>query len=184
MGAPMMPRPIKPTFMFSCSWRAQANVRRTGRTSSSPATVVALRPVFAADPAAIAHPVERREDERIVDLAGARLVAAGIVGELDVGDPILEPLEGGDEIALRELRVVEVVLELEIVGADLVDDLDGLRRPAQVEARDVEGVDRLDQESNTRPLASSARRSARFSTQRRGGLAPARHPRAGCRPDS
>ena len=33
-------------------------------------------------------PVEELEDEGVVDLARARLVAAGIVGDLDVRDPI------------------------------------------------------------------------------------------------
>src|SRR4051812_34054775 len=43
------------------------------------------RLVLAADPAAIADRIEMAEQERIVDLAGAGLVTAGIVGELDVG---------------------------------------------------------------------------------------------------
>jgi hypothetical protein len=41
-----------------------------------------LRLVFAADPAAISNVVKMPEQKRIVDLAGAGLVATGIVGKL------------------------------------------------------------------------------------------------------
>ena len=48
---------------------------------------VGPRLVFASDPAAIADRIEVPEQEGIVDLAGAGLVAAGIVRKLDMTDP-------------------------------------------------------------------------------------------------
>src|SRR6478609_1704318 len=46
------------------------------------------RLVFAADPAAIANGVEMAKQKGIVDFPGARLVAAGIVGELHMADAV------------------------------------------------------------------------------------------------
>src|SRR5438046_4070792 len=47
---------------------------------------VAERGVFAADPAGVAQFVDAAEDKVPADLAGARLVAAGDVGQLHVVD--------------------------------------------------------------------------------------------------
>src|ERR1700761_4781577 len=59
------------------------------------------RLVFAADPAAITDRIEMTEQEGVVDLAGARLMTAGIVGELDMGNARKMPLDGAGEIALH-----------------------------------------------------------------------------------
>jgi hypothetical protein len=66
--------------------------------------------VLAADPARVALPVEEIEQERVVDLPRAGLVAVGIVGELNMGDPAFGPQEGSGEFALRALLVVEIAL--------------------------------------------------------------------------
>ena len=50
-------------------------------------------------------------------------------------------------LALHALHVVDVVLHVEVVRADLLDDVERLRRAVQVEAGDVVGVDRLDQQA-------------------------------------
>src|SRR3569623_3365270 len=85
IGRPMVPSPMKPMSIISVvsssleglrGMPGQAFQRRGARL------------VFAADPAAIADRVEMAEQEGIVDLAGAGLVAAGIVRELDVGDAV------------------------------------------------------------------------------------------------
>ena len=62
------------------------------------------------------------EQERVVDFAGARLVAARIVGKLDMGDPAEILLDGAGEIALHHLHVVDVVLDEDVVRAGLLDD--------------------------------------------------------------
>src|SRR5215218_8371578 len=150
MGRPMMPSPMNPTFMpkTPCASAALSGLALAvgGEPGGEPGRGGGRGLVLAADPAGVALPVERGEDEGVVDLARAGLVAPGVVGDLDVGDPVLQPPEGVDEIALHDLRVVEVVLEVEVVRADLVHDLGRLRRPVEIEARDVAGVDRLDQE--------------------------------------
>ena len=56
-------------------------------------------------------------------------------------------LQGRCELAFGALRVIDVVLHEGVVGADLVEDGDGLIGPVQVEAGDVIGVDRLDQQA-------------------------------------
>ena len=85
-----------------------------------------LRLVLAADLAVVAEPVERGEDEAVVDLAGAGLVAARIVGDLDVRDAVLEPLVGRHQVTLHHLHVVDVVLDVEIVVPDPLEDALGL----------------------------------------------------------
>jgi hypothetical protein len=62
------------------------------------------RLVFAADPAVVTQLVEQPEQERIVDFAGARFVAAGVVGNLDVADAGDVGLDGPRQIALDDLR--------------------------------------------------------------------------------
>jgi hypothetical protein len=58
-----------------------------------------------------------------------------------VGDARQVLLEGGRQLSLHSLCVIDVVLEEGVPGADLVQDGEGLGGAAQVEARDVEGVD-------------------------------------------
>ena len=67
--------------------------------------------IFAADPVVIAEAVEFGEHEVVVDLAGTRFVAAGIVGDLHVPDAVLEADIGADQVALHHLHVVKVILE-------------------------------------------------------------------------
>ena len=56
-------------------------------------------------------------------------------------------LDGGlVEVALHYLHVVDVVLQAEVVGADLLEDRERVPGLAQVEAGDVSGVDRLSDE--------------------------------------
>jgi hypothetical protein len=61
--------------VISAASRAQAGLGRRQRL------------VFAADPAVVAQPVEQLEQEGIIDFAGARLMPAGVVGDLDMADP-------------------------------------------------------------------------------------------------
>src|SRR5690606_21597447 len=95
---------------------------------------VAGRLVLAADPAVESGFVDELEHEGVVDLARARLVAARVVGQLNVGDAALVLLEGVGQFAFHALGVVDVVLDEQVVRADLVDDLGGLGRVVQEEA--------------------------------------------------
>ena len=61
-----------------------------------------------------------------------------------MADPVLQPTEGRHQVAFHDLHVVEIVLQGEVVRADLVHELDRLRGAVEVEAGDVAGVDRLD----------------------------------------
>ena len=119
------------------------------------------RLVFAADPAGIADLVEMLEQEGIVDLAGARLVAAGIVGELDMRDARQIGLHGAGEIALHDLHVIDVVLHEEIVRADVVDERERLIGAGEEEAGNVARVDRLDQQLDASALRQFRRRRKR-----------------------
>jgi hypothetical protein len=56
------------------------------------------------------------EQEGVVDLARARLVAAGVVGQLDVGDARQVLLHGGGQLAFHALHVVDVVLQEQVVA--------------------------------------------------------------------
>src|SRR5215467_5645385 len=65
--------------------------------------------VLRADPAAIADPVDALEQRREIDLAGARLVPSGNVGELHVAYAGQILLDGRREIVAHDAHVVEVV---------------------------------------------------------------------------
>ena len=107
--------------------------------------------VFATDPARVAEPIDQRQQERIVDFARARLMPAGIVGDLDVRDCGHRRFEAAREIALHHLHVVDVGLKMEIVGPEAFHEPQGLVAAVQEEARHVARVDRLDQELDASP---------------------------------
>ena len=120
--------------------RGNAGPRQTdGRVSvlsclpGSPPKEVSVRPaeplfrsrqgnVFAADPPFVPHIVDGGEDIRVVDLACAGLVTPRRIGYLDVTDAAQILLHRGGQVSLHDLHVVHVVLQPQIVGANLVDD--------------------------------------------------------------
>src|SRR5207302_5478144 len=87
-----------------------------------------LRLVLAADPAVVAVRIDEAEQEAIVDLAGARLVAAGIVGELQMRDLRQTPLDRVCELAFHPLHVIDVVLQVQIARADVAHHIERLPR--------------------------------------------------------
>ena len=86
------------------------------------------------------------EQERVVDLARARLVSSRVVGQLHVADPWQQTFDRRCEIPFHDLHMVDVVLEVEIVRADRIDDVDRLLRAVQVEAGNVARITGLDQQ--------------------------------------
>src|SRR5438128_289471 len=156
----MIPSPMKPTSIISIFLiRARLCVDYLCRVPSEAFGGGGLRLVFAANPAAISDLVEIAKQEGIVDLSGARFVAAGIIGQLDMRDTGEMFLQGSRQIALHHLHVVNVILNKEIIGADIGDDLKGLFCPAQEKTGNVERVDRLNQEANTLPDKGVCRES-------------------------
>ena len=141
-GRPMMPRPMNPTFMraiLQCS-RFTRRLWRKGRTSRG-------RPWWRPRACTRSRSSRRSrsassiaEQEAVVDLARAGLVAARIVRDLDVGDASSARLDGRRQVALHDLHVVDVVLQIEIVRADLVDDR---RAPAPCWFRKKPGMSRV-----------------------------------------
>src|SRR5437763_14142253 len=87
---------------------------------------IALRPVFAADPALVADLVEQVEQIRVMDLADIRLVAAGVAGDLHMRVMAGQRADLAAEIALHDLHVIEVELQFQIGPADRLDDEDRL----------------------------------------------------------
>src|SRR5882672_8768624 len=110
---------------------------------------LALRTVFAADPAGITELIKEIEQERVVDLPDIGLVPAGIAGDLDMRITAGERPDAVSEIALHDLHMVEIELQLQIGVAHGVDHLHRLGRRVQVIARDVAIVDRLDDYGDT-----------------------------------
>ena len=105
------------------------------------------------------------EQPRVVDLARARLVAARVVGELDVADA-REVLAA----AWRRARLPCAArgrcrtARSRLSRADLVDERQRLVGAVQVEAGDVEGVDRLDQQPDAGAPAAPSAAKRRLST--------------------
>src|SRR4051794_5214230 len=79
-----------------------------------------LRFVFAADPAFVPVAIEGLEEEGVVDLSGARLLATGVVRDLDVHDPVLQAAVGRQQLSIHALLMVEVELEKRIRRAHVV----------------------------------------------------------------
>src|SRR5580658_3323722 len=99
----MMPRPTKPTLLMLV---AASQVRLDPPQALHGTTG---RFVFATDPARITQPIDASEQERIVDLTAARLVAPGIVGQLQMADTIKIAPDGLRQVALHHLHVIDVV---------------------------------------------------------------------------
>ena len=55
----------------------------------------------------MAHRSDRSDDIQVVDLPGARLMAAGDVGDVDVADLRDAARDAGDEVPLGDLLVVD-----------------------------------------------------------------------------
>src|SRR4029079_9180038 len=109
------------------------------------------RLVFAPDPAAITNSVEMAEQEGIVDLARPRLIAAGVVGELDMGDAGEVPWQASRDAALHDLHVVDVVLHEQVARTYVCNELKRLLGPVQKEAGDVDRAYLLDQKLDPFP---------------------------------
>ena len=154
----MMPRPMKPIFAISSSpasvkSRVQASsLGEIGRSHESPAFVVVWGLYSQPIQPCVAELVDAAEHERIVDLAGSWLVAAGIVGDLDVADAIEVALDRVHEIALHDLRMVDVVLQLEILCSDRGEDGEPDARTIDEESGDIVTVDRLQEKADLRGL--------------------------------
>src|SRR3954471_15873331 len=136
MPSPMNPMVSMPTLPLN---RALLGLPQPAETLGR----AGRRPVFGADPAVIAETVEMAEQERIVDLARARLVPAGIVGHLQAGDAAEVGLDRTGEIPLHDLHVVDVVLQIEVARPDALEQPQRLARAGEEEARNVAGIDRL-----------------------------------------
>ena len=77
-------------------------------------------------------------------------MAARVVGDLNVRDARQQALKGGGQFAFKTLRVVDVVLQVEVVRAHLVHHRDGLVGAIQPKAGHVVVVDGLDQQFQAR----------------------------------
>src|SRR5476649_2350788 len=84
------------------------------------------RPIFTADPSAIAERIDEIEKVRIVDFARIRLVAVGNACNLNMADARVAPfhvtakLDG--QVAFDDLAVVTVELDLQVRQANLFAD--------------------------------------------------------------
>src|SRR6266446_6816671 len=148
----MMPRPMNPTFAMFLPPCGSIGFWRSDAVSSAPAQSVdrlSFRLVLAADPALVADRIDEAEQEAIVDLAGAWLVAPWIVGELQMRNLRQMRLDRIRELAFHPLHMIDIVLQVQIVRADVADHIERLSRARQPETRNVIRVDGLDQQLDT-----------------------------------
>src|SRR3954454_1447709 len=135
--------------------------RRPAQSSERTGT----RPVLAPYPTLVPNLVQNVENVRIVDLAHARLVPARYSGDLHV---LQQPYAVGECLRkppLRQLHVIDIQMQEQVVAADLLDDaarlfgvveeiavhaFGGIARP--VAHQTVLPVDRLDHSPHTMPL--------------------------------
>src|SRR4051794_1417934 len=87
----------------------------------------ARRPMFGIDVAGPVEAAQLLEDERIVDLAGARLEASRVVADLDDLDQlVLHAVPQADnQVALRPLQMVDVEAHLDVGMIDFLDHRKG-----------------------------------------------------------
>src|SRR4051794_19840453 len=102
----------------------------------------ARRPMFRID---VSRPIEATqflEDERIVDLAGARLEPSGVIAYLDDLDQlVLEAVAEADhEIPLGPLQMVQVEADLDVRMVDFLDHGKGFKAAVERAARLI-GID-------------------------------------------
>ena len=108
--------------------------------------------VFTSNPTGIADGVNVPEQPRVVDLASAGFVAARVVGQLDVANTCQVVVERVAQFALHALRVVDVVLDEEVVTVHVILNGRSLIGAVQKETRNVEIIDGLHQQAQTRHL--------------------------------
>ena len=107
--------------------------------------------LYSGNPGAVADLVEMSKQEGIIDFASARLVAAGIVGKLDMRNTREMLLHRSRYIALHYLHVVDIVLNKQIIRLDIGDDLGGLLCPVEEEPGNIQRIDRFYQETDAFP---------------------------------
>jgi hypothetical protein len=66
------------------------------------------------------------EEEAIIDLSGIWLVTSRIVGDLDMTNLLQMALHGLCEVSLHFLHMIHVVLDLEIIGSNLLQKSQGI----------------------------------------------------------
>ena len=110
---------------------------------------VALGAHLHADLLRVAGVVDCLEHKCIVDLAGRRLVAAGMVGELIVTNQIVILANVSSKIPLADLLVVDVEEHLDIGGADGLENACGVPRSDDELPRMVDqNVERLEDDGD------------------------------------
>src|SRR5882672_7137843 len=115
------------------------------------------RLVLAADPTGVTDLVDDAKQIRVVDFAGARLVATRIVRELHVSDPRQVFAYRIGEFTFHTLHVIDVVLQKEVVGAGGRNDVQRLLRVVEIKTGNVVSVDRLGQQAQSRALEGGGR---------------------------
>ena len=136
---------------------ARASRTRTSSAASLPA--VPSPDAQASMPTVPVNPMSRKRlrDRGVVDLAGARLAAAGHVGDLDLADGVPAAPDQLDEVPLADLRVVQVEHHLHVRMADAFDERQRVLRAGERHAGMVDdGVEVLDAERDARRRAELA----------------------------
>src|SRR5262247_3289396 len=106
----MMPRPMKPTLLMLHSLPigtvGRIELQNGSQVRPRPAQSFRRRPgrlVLATNPALVAQLVDELEQERVIDLARAGLVAARVIGQLHMRNALQIALDGWREIAFHDL---------------------------------------------------------------------------------
>src|SRR5262249_41011565 len=89
---------------------------------------VALGTHLHADRAAVPNVMDQPQHERIVDLTGRGLVAAGMVSHLEITDQVAIFTNVSGEISLADLLVIDVEQHLDVGRADGLEDGGSVRR--------------------------------------------------------
>ena len=105
-----------------------------------------LGPVLAADETAIAERIQLGEEQRIIGAGRIRLVPAIGTRDLDMADERIERLELAGDVAVDQLAMIHVELQLDVRPSGLADIAGGPLEIVEEIARHVLAVDRLEQQ--------------------------------------
>src|SRR4051794_18857739 len=161
IGPPMMPRPMKATVVMSVvlsGIRRRRSERGGALGAGEPVEGVgagAAGLVLQTDPAVVARGRDAAQVAVDVEAAGAGLVAAGVVGDLDVPDPARRGRDRLLDVVAVDGQVVDVEQQRDvlrcagILRGDPVDRVEGVGGGGQGVARGA--ADRLDERGAADP---------------------------------
>ena len=129
-----------------------------GPVPSESRSSLRARIVFAADIIVIAQAVELIEEVRVVEFLAVGLMARGDGGDLDMTDDPLQVAERNRHVAVQDLPMVDVELQLDVGQTKITDEIACVSEIVEKIGRHASRVDRLQKQVDAGAAYEIARR--------------------------